>query len=101
MRTFSASWDADTIGQAPLAQLPWYHHIALMQNVDDPATRLWYASRTLAEGWSRNVLVHQIDTRLHERAGKATSNFPVGTGPGVCLRRPAGAPCHRWGRILR
>jgi predicted nuclease of restriction endonuclease-like (RecB) superfamily len=29
----------------------------------------------LQHGWSRNVLVHQIESRLHRRQGKAQTNF--------------------------
>lgn len=75
MRSFAEIWTATAIVQAPLAQLPWYHHIALLEKLDDESTRLWYARMALSEGWSRNHLVRQIETRLHERSGQATSNF--------------------------
>ncbi|WP_306987240.1 DUF1016 N-terminal domain-containing protein [Arthrobacter silviterrae] len=61
--------------KAQLSQLPWYHHIALMQKLSDPDTRLWYAAAVVEHGWSRNVLVHQIEIRLHECSGQAISNF--------------------------
>ena len=67
--------------QAPLAQLPWYHQIALVEKLHDNETRLWYARAAVAEGWSRNVLVHQIDTRLHERSGRAITNFAATLPP--------------------
>ena len=31
--------------------------------------------QTVENGWSRNVLVHQIDSRLYQRQGKALTNF--------------------------
>jgi predicted nuclease of restriction endonuclease-like (RecB) superfamily len=37
--------------------------------------REWYARSTLLHGWSRNVLVHQIESALHRRQGKAITNF--------------------------
>ena len=37
--------------------------------------REWYVRETIANGWSRNVLVHQIESRLFERQGKAVTNF--------------------------
>jgi hypothetical protein len=61
--------------------LPWYHHIALLQKLDDRADRLWYAAAAVEEGWSRNVLVHQIETRLHERSGVAVTNFSATLPP--------------------
>lgn len=75
IRSLADVWAADAIVQAPLAQLPWYHHIALLEKLNEESTRIWYAQAALAEGWSRNHLVRQIETRLHERSGQATSNF--------------------------
>ncbi|BCI82034.1 hypothetical protein MTY66_36590 [Mycolicibacterium sp. TY66] len=75
MRAFAAAWPGGPIVQAGLAQLPWYHHIALLDKLESSDLRLWYAQAALEEGWSRNVLVHHIDGRLHERAGQAITNF--------------------------
>lgn len=63
------------IVQAPLAQLPWYHHLALLDRLATPEDRLWYAAKAVEHGWSRNVLVAQIDARLHRRQGRAITNF--------------------------
>jgi len=59
----------------PLARLPWGSNILLIEKVKDPAARLWYARKTLEHGWSRAVLTVQIETKLHERSGKAVTNF--------------------------
>lgn len=37
--------------------------------------RLWYAQQTIANGWSRSVLEHWIESDLHSRQGKAVTNF--------------------------
>lgn len=66
---------ASLIVQAPLAQLPWYHHIALLDKLEHAADRLWYAAKAVEHGWSRNVLALQIEAGLHEREGKAVTNF--------------------------
>ncbi|MGZ2223723.1 PDDEXK nuclease domain-containing protein [Glutamicibacter nicotianae] len=75
MRFFAETWAVTPIVQSPLAQLPWHHHIALLEKLENESTRLWYARMALSEGWSRNHLVRQIETCLHERSGQATSNF--------------------------
>lgn len=75
MRTFSEAWPDEQIVQEALAQITWYHNITLLEKVKDPAERLWYAHQTIEHGWSRNVLVHQIESRLYERQGKAVTNF--------------------------
>ncbi len=58
-----------------VASLPWGHNVSLVQKVKDPAARAWYARQAVAHGWSRAVLVHQIDTGLHARQGQALNNF--------------------------
>ena len=75
MREFGATYaDAEIVKQL-VSQLPWGTNILLMQRAKDPATRLWYARKTLEHGWSRAVLTVQIESRLHERSGKAITNF--------------------------
>jgi predicted nuclease of restriction endonuclease-like (RecB) superfamily len=61
--------------QALLAQLSWYHHITLLDKVKDPQDRLFYIQETVKNGWSRDVMVHQIEGGLHQRKGKISSNF--------------------------
>ena len=81
MRAFAAAWPDRRIVQEVLAQITWYHCIALLDKVRDSETRLWYARKAREEGWSRNVLVMQIASRLHERTGKAITNFPATLPP--------------------
>ena len=82
MRAFAAAWPDREIVQGTLAQITWYHNIALLEKVRDPHVRLWYARRGLEEGWSRNVLAMQIESRLHDRQGKAINNFALTLPPG-------------------
>ena len=69
-----AELDGENLPQA-VAEIPWGHNVWLMEKVKNPVLRLWYARKTIEHGWSRAVLTHQIDTRLHQRAGKAVTNF--------------------------
>ena len=62
--------------------LPWTHHAILMAKVKDPATRHWYMQAALEHGWSRSILVMQIETAAHQRQGRAASNFAL------CLPKP-------------
>ena len=48
---------------------------AILDNVKNPAEREWYIRQTIQNGWSRNVLVHQIESGLYHRQGKALTNF--------------------------
>ncbi|MPZ44546.1 MAG: DUF1016 family protein [Betaproteobacteria bacterium] len=77
MRAFAAAWPERAIVQEALAQIPWYHHIALLEKLDEQAVRLWYARQAREHGWSHDILVLQIESRFHERRGKAVTNFPA------------------------
>ena len=75
MRAFAQTWADVEIVQAVLAQLPWYHQLALLDKLDHNDARIWYANQAIEHNWSRNILVMQIETRLIERQGKAITNF--------------------------
>jgi predicted nuclease of restriction endonuclease-like (RecB) superfamily len=75
MRAFAEAWPEAEFVQEVLAQLPWYHQLALLDKLPGPETRRWYAAKALEHNWSRNVLAMQIETRLLERSGKAVTNF--------------------------
>lgn len=75
MRAFAQNWPDAEFVQAVLAQLPWYHQLALLDKLTSLDTRRWYAVKAIEHNWSRNVLVMQIETRLHERSGAAVTNF--------------------------
>jgi predicted nuclease of restriction endonuclease-like (RecB) superfamily len=77
MRAFAEAWPEDEFVQEVLAQLPWYHQLALLDKLPGPETRRWYAAKAIEHNWSRNILVMQIETRLLERSGQAVTNFPV------------------------
>jgi predicted nuclease of restriction endonuclease-like (RecB) superfamily len=58
-----------------IAGIPRGHNILLVERLTDPFHRHWYARQTVEHGWSRVVLLHQIDTDAYERQGKAITNF--------------------------
>jgi predicted nuclease of restriction endonuclease-like (RecB) superfamily len=81
MRTFAESWPDRAIGQRTVAQLPWRSNLTLLEKLSNPETRLWYAQKALELGMGKDMLAIQIDTRLHERQGKAINNFPAALPP--------------------
>jgi len=58
-----------------MQSIPWGHHGILMARVKDHATRQWYMQAAIENGWSRNILVMQIETAAHQRQGRAITNF--------------------------
>lgn len=69
-----AELDGKNLPQA-VAEIPWGHNVVLMEKVKDPVERLWYIQKTIENGWSRNILIHQIEANLFRRQGKALTNF--------------------------
>ena len=75
MRAFADAWARKEIVQAPLAQLPWYHHLALLERLKSRGDRIAYAALAIENGWSRNVMVHQIELGFADQHGTAITNF--------------------------
>lgn len=75
MRRFAEECPNYQIGQQPVDQLPWSHIIRLFTKVANLVEREWYAQAAIEYGWSRDVLVHQIESGLYSRQGKSISNF--------------------------
>lgn len=75
MQTFAKAYLDFPITQAALAQITWYHNITLLDKIKDYEERIWYAKETAKNGWSRNVMVAQIQTGLYNRQGKSINNF--------------------------
>lgn len=75
MKAFAEAWPEESILQEPLAKLTWFHNLTLLEKVKVKEERLWYAQAAIENGWSRNVLVLQIESGLYRRQGKALTNF--------------------------
>ena len=77
MRKFAQEYPDLEFVQTVSAQMTWSHNILLLDKRSDSQERQWYMRKSIENGWSLNVLRHQLETRLFERqaaAGK-TTNF--------------------------
>ena len=75
MRRFAETWEDEEMVKQLVSQIPWGHNIRLIQAVKNHDQRIWYIRKTIENGWSRNVLVHQIESDLYARQGSAPTNF--------------------------
>ena len=66
---------------AAVAGIPWGHNVVLLQKLKNSAHRLWYAAKAVEHGWSRAVLMVQIETDLLSRQGNAVTNFEIRIPP--------------------
>jgi len=58
-----------------ITQIPWWHNVVIISKCKSTDEALYYVQNTLAHGWSRSVLTHQIESGLWQREGKALTNF--------------------------
>ncbi len=79
MAKFAEAYSGDEFVQQPVAQIPWGHNVVLLDKISGKTERLWYAEQSRKNGWSRNVLVHQIESGLYQRQALAekVSNFEL------------------------
>ena len=77
MVQFAKEYPEFAISQQVVGQIPWGHNILLLQKLETLQDRLWYAHKTIEHGWSRNVLLHWLDSGLHKREGRAITNFQI------------------------
>ena len=71
MKSLAEAYPDEPIVQEVLAQITWYHNITILDKVKDPVARDFYIRATIQHGWSRNILVHQIESGMYERQGRA------------------------------
>ena len=67
MAKFAAAYPDREFVQQVVAQIPWGHNVVLLDKIPDEDERIWYIRKTAENGWSRNVLVHQIESGLYQR----------------------------------
>lgn len=75
MRLFAETWTDGQFVQQVVAQIPWGHNLKILTKVKSVEEREWYARAVIEYGWSRAVLVHQIESKLYHRQGNAVTNF--------------------------
>ena len=79
IRQWYKYWGQDeAIAQQAVAQItaiPWGHNQAIINKCSLPHEALYYVAGIQKHGWSRNVLIHQIESGLYQREGKAITNF--------------------------
>jgi predicted nuclease of restriction endonuclease-like (RecB) superfamily len=63
------------IVQQYAAQVPWGHHQVILDRLKVVEERTFYIQQCVEHTWSRDVLVHQIESGLHKRQGALIHNF--------------------------
>jgi predicted nuclease of restriction endonuclease-like (RecB) superfamily len=67
---------------APLVrEIAWSHNINIMERCKDPLEREFYIRMTRKFGWSKNVLIHQIENQSYEKSLTGQTNFDQALTP--------------------
>jgi len=75
MRTFCLTY-RDNKKLAPLVrEIAWSHNIIIFERCKDGLEREFYIRMTRKSGWSKNVLIHQIDNKTYEKTLVNQTNF--------------------------
>lgn len=61
---------------APLVrEIGWSHNLVVLERCADPLQREFYLRMTRKFGWSKNVLIHQIENQSYEKSLLGQTNF--------------------------
>jgi predicted nuclease of restriction endonuclease-like (RecB) superfamily len=81
MREFYLLYRDDKRVQPLVAQIGWTHNLVIFQRCKDPLEREFYIRMTHKFGWSKNVLIHQIDNQSYEKSLLGQTNFDQALTP--------------------
>jgi predicted nuclease of restriction endonuclease-like (RecB) superfamily len=67
---------------APLVrEIPWSHNLVILERCADPLEQEFYIRMTKKFGWTKNVLIHQIENQSYEKTLLGQTNFDKALTP--------------------
>jgi len=75
MRELYVSYIGHPKVQPLVAQIGWTHNLIVLQRCDDMQEREFYIRMTRKFGWSKNILIHQIENQSYEKTLLGQTNF--------------------------
>jgi len=81
MREFYQAYRALPKVQPLVAQIGWTHNLVILQRCKDPLQREFYIRMTRKFGWSKNVLIHQIENQSYEKTLLGQTSFDQALTP--------------------
>lgn len=68
MSQFSNNFRYDEFGKQPVSQIPWGTIVKIMQKSNTHDEMLWYINSTYQNGWTRSMVLNQIEMKAYERS---------------------------------
>lgn len=81
MRQFYKEYHGHEKLQPLVGEIGWAHNLAIMSKCKDALEREFYIRMTRKFGWSRNVLIHQIENQSYEKSLTGQTNFEQALTP--------------------
>jgi len=75
MRNIFVEYENKTNLQPLVAEIGWTHNIVIMERCKDNLEREFYIKMTRKFGWTKNVLIHQIENQSYEKTLLGQTNF--------------------------
>ena len=75
MRNFFLTYEGNLKLQPLAAEISWTHNIIIMEKCKDDLEREFYIRMTKKFGWSKNVLIHQIENKTYEKTLLGQTSF--------------------------
>ena len=75
MRQFHMEYRGDERLQPLVGEIAWAHNLVIMSKCKAPLEREFYLRMTRKFGWSKKVLIHQIDNQSYEKSLSGQTNF--------------------------
>ena len=75
MMQFYIEYQEDTNLQPLVAEISWAKHLVIMTKCKDSQERQFYILATKKFGWTKNVLIHQIELKSYEKYLLGQTNF--------------------------
>jgi len=83
MRQFYTEYQVQEKLQPLVGEISWSHNLAIMSKCKDPLEREFYLRMTRKFGWSKSVLIHQIENQSFEKSLLGQTNFDRALTPAL------------------
>ena len=77
MTRFAEVFSIEEISSQLVGQIPWGTINEIMQKSKSHDEMLWYINETHKHGWSRSIVLHQIELRAYERSLIEPTTTPI------------------------
>jgi predicted nuclease of restriction endonuclease-like (RecB) superfamily len=77
MRQFYEMYQGDEILSPLVREISWTKNLVILERCKDALEREFYIRRTAQFGWSKNVLIHQVENQTYQKTLRNQTNFEV------------------------